>query len=249
VARLANRSSGQPLADGEQKGVVRLATRSARDAGTRAVASGRWLSEVTLEVAGHLPVRDRATLQAHHHGLGGSLLAGSLIKAASRTTAAVGAATGAIAAASETTPNTWGTLPLELAVETLVVVAIEMKLVGELQEAAGLALPHSLRYRGPLIARAWAETRGIGAGDLAAIARSAQPGAVGMAAADLLSRGARDQLTAQLKRQLLRRTGRNMAAFTPMLLGAAAGAALNRRATRMLGNKVATSLGIPPPAT
>jgi hypothetical protein len=33
----------------------------------------------------------------------------------------------------------------------------------------------------------------------------------------------------------------------PFLAGAVAGGELNRRATRSLGTKVATSLGIPPP--
>ena len=51
----------------------------------------------------------------------------------------------------------------------------------------------------------------------------------------------------QLRRRLVRRTGRNLAAFLPMFIGAAAGAGLNHRATHTLGNAVATSLHIPPP--
>ena len=120
-----------------EAGLLRLAGRSARQAGSKAVASGKWLSEIALDVAGHIPVRDIGTLREHHHGLDGALLAGALIRAAGRSTATVGAATGALAAASEVNPATWATLPVELAAETLIVVAVEMKLVGELHEAAG----------------------------------------------------------------------------------------------------------------
>ncbi len=232
---------------GDLKDIVVLSARSAARAGGKAVASGRWFAEVALDAAGHVPVRDRATLREHHDGLEGSLLAGALIRNAANATAAVGAATGAIAAASETTPATWATLPVELAAETLVVVAIEMKLVGELHEAAGVVLPASLREKGPVIARAWAESRGLRPEDVWNITRGAVPGgSVAGTASELLGRSARDQLTNQLRRRLVRRAGRHVTSLAPFLIGAVAGAALNRRATRSLGTKVATSLGIPP---
>lgn len=199
-------------------------------------------------MAGRIPVRDHDALREHHHGLSGSLLAGALIRNAGRATGAVGAATGALAAASEALPPAWPGLPVELAVETLVVVAIEMKLVGELHEAAGISLPRLMRDKGPLVARSWADSRGLRAQDVAELTRSKPQGSLTGAAADLLGRGARDQLTIQLKRRILRRSGRNVATFTPLLVGAAAGAALNRRATRIIGTKVAVSLGIPPPS-
>ena len=230
--------------------ILGLVTRSARGAGAKAVGSGRWLAEVALDVAGHVPVRDLATLQAHHDGLSGSLLAGTLIRNASLSTAAVGAATGALAAASETTPMSWGTLPLELAAETLVVVAIEMKLVAELHEAAGIALPMGIRVKGPVIATSWADSRGVPPQDIISVLQVTNSGATAQlagAAAGLLGRSARDQIIQQLRRRIVRRTGRNLVSFTPLLIGAAAGAALNRRATRAVGNAVAVSLGIPPP--
>lgn len=236
-----------PERSGLDKGLLRLAVSSARQAGARAVGSGRWATDIALDVAGHLPVRDLAALRRHHDGLSGSLLAEALIRNAGRSTAAVGAATGALASASEVTPATWVALPVELAAETLVVVAIEMKMVGELHEAAGRPLPLGFRIKGPLIAKAWIDGRGIDSRDMLNLVRATEPGILGGAAADLLGRSARDQLTNQLKRRLVRRSGRNLATFAPLLMGAAAGAALNRRATRKLGTRIATSLGIPPP--
>lgn len=242
----ADGDGGRPSA--RQVGeVVGLARASARQAGRKAVTSGRWLAEVTLDAAGHLPVRDLATLRAHHDGLSGALLARPLIRNASLAAAAVGATTGALAAASQATPATWAALPVELAAETLVVVALEMKLVGELHEAAGYPLAGDLRANGPLIAKAWAETRGLSTGELARLLRPGQTGALASSASDLLGRSARDQLTAQIRRRLLRRAGRNTATFVPLMAGAVAGGELNRRATRKLGLAVARTLGIPPP--
>ncbi len=237
---------GAPSA-GQVKDVLVLAGRSARAAGTRAVTSGRWLSEITLDAAGHLPVRDLATLREHHDGLAGALLARILIRNASLASGAVGAITGAFAAASESNPAGWVALPVELAVETLLVVGIEMKLVGELHEAAGVALPDELRDKGPLIAKAWAETRGLGPTDLARLARPGGQAQIASAAAGILGRTSRDQLAQQIRRRLLKRAGRNTLSFVPFLAGALAGGELNRRATRKLGTQVAGSLRIPPP--
>ena len=90
-----------------------------------------------------MPVRDLATLQAHHDGLGGSLLAGALIRNAvaldrrgRRRHRGAGGGVGDHA-------GQLGHAALELAAETLMVVAIEMKLVAELHEAAGMTLPTS----------------------------------------------------------------------------------------------------------
>lgn len=225
----------------EQLGkVLTLSARSARSAGLGAVTSGRWLTEVTLDAASHLPVRDLATLRDHFDGLDGPLLAGALIRNASLTTGAVGGITGAIAAASELTPATWTALPFELLGETLVVVAIEMKLVAELHEAAHRPLEGSLAERGSAIAQAWSESRGIRPSDL--VHRPLRS-----TASDLVGRQARGHLTTQLRRRLLLRAGRNITSLAPFMAGALAGAGLNRRATRKLGSEVASSLGIAPP--
>jgi len=236
---IADSGSGKPTRE-QLTRVVALASRSARAAGIQAVASGRWLAELSLDVAAHVPVRDQATLNAHFNGLEGPLLAGALIRNASRTTAAVGGITGAIMTASELHPATWATLPLELLVETLVVVGIEMKLVGELHEVVGQGVRGTLAQRGTAIATAWSESRGLHPSDLVTRPLRAT-------AATLVGRESRSQLTAVLQRKMMRRAGRNLTSFVPLMAGAAAGAELNRRATRNLGRKVASSLGIRPP--
>lgn len=229
------------------RGILGAARRSASAAGTTAVGSGRWLAAVTLETAGHLPVRDLETLRAHHDGKAGALLSKPLIRNASLASAAVGATTGSLAALSQTTPATWAAMPIELAAETLVVVAIEMKLAAELHEAAGYAVARDLRRNGPMIARAWSETRGLDATELAMLLRPGHGPTAVSTASELLGRSARDQLINQIRRRLLRRAGRNTASFIPLMAGAVVGGALNQRTTRRFGLQVAGTLGISPP--
>ena len=247
AAELGAAAGEEHLTAGRVARIARLASTSARAAGARAVSSGRWLADTTIDVAGHVPVRDLDTLRAHHDGLSGALLARPLIRNAALASGAVGASTGALAAASYSTPLLWATLPVELAVETLLVVAIEMKLAGELHEAAGYPVAHDLRRSGPLLARAWAETRGIDPADLVRLAAPGQGAAAAATASEVLGRSARDQLVQQVQRRLVRRTGRSAASFVPLMVGAVAGAELNRRATRRFGRTVARTLHIPPP--
>ncbi len=216
--------------------LVRQFGASARRAGVRAVGSGRWFTDLVLEVAEHIPVRDLATLEDHHHGLTGPLLADAMIRSATTASAAVGAATGALATASELAPPTWAALPVELLVETAVVVAVELKLVAELHAVAGVPVGGSATVKGMAVATAWTTGRGIKPADL-----------LGIAPAELMGRGARTELTRRLRRRLVARTGRNLGSLAPFLIGAGAGAALNRRATRAVGREVAGSLGLPLP--
>ena len=64
------RALGELTSGGPTKGalvrVTRAASTSARRAGGRAVASGRWLADALLEAAPHLPIRDLDTLREHH---------------------------------------------------------------------------------------------------------------------------------------------------------------------------------------
>lgn len=222
-----------------RKGLARLSAltvRSARAAGFRAVSSGRWAADVSLEVAGHLPVRDLATLRQHHHGLSRSELATRLVNRAALTTGGVGALVGGLAAAEELNPATWATLPAELLAETLLVVAIEMKLVAELHVVAGLPISGSFSDRAVAIAKAWAERRGVDPASL-----------VSGGTADLLGRQARLRLARTLQRRLVRRGGRSVASLAPFLAGATAGAVLNRRATRSLGTTMIRALGLERP--
>ncbi|HZQ26679.1 MAG TPA: hypothetical protein VFA94_03170 [Acidimicrobiales bacterium] len=224
----------QAMSGGSLKPLAVSMAKSAKKAGARAVASGRWLGEWVVDNAPRIPVRDAATLSRHHEGKTGDALAAALILAASRTSAGVGAATGALAAAEELMPPAWLALPLEVVVETGVVAAIELKLVAELHEVYGRRVPGSGTDRGMLLVRSWAERRGLAAG---------AAGAAGGAGNDVaVTRAVRDEVVRLASRRLVRRMGRNVTSLAPMLLGAVAGATMNRRATRSLGEVMARDL-------
>ncbi len=211
---------------------VALVRSSMRTAGGRSVATGRWFADVVLAAAPHLPARDLATLRAHHDGRSGRELADALICNASLTTATMGAVAGAVVGAEELLPPTWLALPAELVVETLAVVAVEMKLVAELQAAYGRPVTGTPAERGLAVAKAWAERRGVTARDLV------QPGGLGQA----LGRSTRREVTRLLQRRLAGRAVRNLPTLAPLLAGAVAGAEINRRATRSLGEDVVRDL-------
>ena len=206
---------------------VRLANSSLKAAGTRSVASGRWLAQALLDAVPHIPVRDAAMLTAVHGGRTGDALAEELIRSASLRTAGFGDVAGALAGSHAVAPPTWVVVPAELMVETLAVVAVEVKLVAELQEVYGMPVTGSPRDRSTAIVVAWAEGRGV-----------TGPGGVGK----VLSRTPRRELTRMLQRRLARRLVRNMSSLIPLMAGAVAGAELNRRATRALGDKVVEDL-------
>lgn len=204
----------------------------ARSAGLRALSSGKGMAEWLIDNAPRIPVRDLATLQRHHGQKQGAALAAELITTASRMSAGVGAAAGALMGAEELAPPAWLALPLELAVETLAVAAVELKLLAELHEVYGRPVEGSLSDRSMALVRAWAERRGV---TPTAVAR---PGGVG----EVLGRGARNEVIRVVRRRLLGRLGRNMSSLAPLLAGAAAGAEVNRRATRALGEAVVRDL-------
>lgn len=212
--------------------LARTLGRSAKAAGAGAVASGRWLAEWAVDNAPRIPIRDQVTLVADHGGLVGRPLADELIRKASRASAAVGAATGAVMSAEELLPPAWVSLPVELMVETLAVAAIEMKLVGELHEAFGHPVPGSPGQRGTSLVRAWAERRGVTAAAMASTAGFTE----------IFGQGTRKEIVRLVRRRLLRRMGRNLATVGPFLAGAATGAEVNRRATRSLGDAVVRDL-------
>jgi hypothetical protein len=117
-----------------------------------------------------------------------------------------------------------------LIVETLAVAAVEMKLIAELHEVYGRPVPGRGRDRGLLLARAWAEGRGVRAAALVT--------PTGLSA--LLSVGARRQAVKLVRRRLVRRTA--LTALAPLLAGAVAGAEVNRRGTRSLAAAVVGDL-------
>jgi len=114
-----------------------------------------------------------------------------------------------------------------LAAETVAVVAVEIKLIGELHEAYRQPIPGTGSQRAVALAQAWSDQRGV------------NPLVPGRGVAVALSTAARKDL----RERLLKRLGRNLTTFGPMLTGAAVASYLNRRATLSLGEKVRKDLG------
>lgn len=193
--------------------------RATRTAGARAALSGRLLSDlITDEVAPRLTVRDLLTLRSHHHGLSGDELAEAVIKNAAMVTAGIGAAAGAVAAVEVAAPPALLAAPVQLVAETLAVVAVELKLVGELHVVYGQAPAGSTAQVTVGYLTSWASKRGLDPNH-------------GPSLTAVLSGAARQQV----RQRIVRRMGRNLSSFAPFLAGAVAGAELNRRETRSLG--------------
>lgn len=211
--------------------LARSLTASAREAGGAAAASGRWLAEWLVDNAPRIPVRDRAALEARY-GERGDALAAELVRSASRASAAVGASTGVMVAAQQLAPPAWVMIPMELVAETVAVAIIELKLVAELHEVYGRPVPASPAERSLALIQAWAERRGITPSTLA------RRGGL----RDALGRGARAEAIRLVRRRLAGRLGRSLSSVIPLLAGAVAGAEVNRRATRSLGEEVARDL-------
>ncbi len=202
---------------------------SARRAGRRAVLSGRWLAETVVELAPRVPVRDAETLARHHGGLTGAALARSMIRAAGRVSATIGATAGGLVALQEISIAGLVAVPFELAAETALVVLLEIKLVAELHQAAGRPLPGGVREQVAGAVRSWLSGRGVSTAGLAA-----------PAGLDLLGRTTRGKLTMALRRRFTR----NLTTLGPMLTGSAVAGWLNRKATLDVGRRLAEDLGL-----
>ncbi len=200
----------------------------ARAAGGRAVLTGRALADAVADLAPQVPVRDLATLRDHHGGRTGDELAEALVVAASRATASVGAAGGALAAAELAAPPSLLAAPLQVAAETVAVVLVEVKLVAELHVVHGVTAPGSPAEQAAAYLQAWIGQTAVTGGP-----EGAAPG---------LSAVLKTAGRAQLRRRIVRRFGRNLSTLAPFLVGAAVGAELNRRETRSLGDAVRADL-------
>ena len=195
-------------------------------------AAVRWAVDSVTAIAPHVPVRDLPTLQAHHRGLTGDALAARLVRNAARATAGVGAVSGGLAAVHWATPPTLLAAPVLLSVETIAVVAIELKLIGELHAAYEQPIAGAGSQRAAALLRSWAQQRGV---------NPMLPGG-GFSAA--LSTAARKDLADRL----VRRFGRNLPTLAPLLAGAAVASYLNRRATLALARSITQDLGYARPA-
>lgn len=194
----------------------------ARRAGVVAVAGGRWLTEEVLELAPQVAFRQVTELRRSYPELDDAAIAERLISSAVRTTAGIGAAAGGFAAVQYASPPLLLGAPLQVAAETIAVSAVELRLVAELHEIMGFAPAGSGADIASAYFLAWAR-------------RSAADTAGGTS---VLSAAAQREV----RSQLLRRTGRSATSLAPLLAGAAAGAELNRRATRRLGDVILSDL-------
>jgi hypothetical protein len=192
----------------------------------RPKAAMGWLSDSIVDIAPRIPLRDLATLRAHHPGLSDEQIADRIVRTAARAAAGVGAVGGGVSAIEWAAPPTLLTAPVLLAAETIAVVAIEIKMLGELHELYGQPVPGTTAQRAAGLIQAWAGKRGVNV---------LVPG---RGAAAVLGTAARYEL----RDRLLRRFGRNLTTLGPLLTGAAVAAWLNRRATLHLAEHVRKDL-------
>ncbi|HEY2793357.1 MAG TPA: hypothetical protein VGJ28_13415 [Micromonosporaceae bacterium] len=185
----------------------------------------RWIADAVGDVVPHLPIRGLTTLREHFPGLSDDEIAERLVRNAARATAAIGAAGGGIAAVEWVATPTLLTAPVLLATETVAVVAVEIKLIGELHELYGVPIEGSSTQRTVALLHSWAQRRGI----------KLMPG---MGLATILGTGVRREL----RDRLLKRFGRNLTSYGPMLTGAAVASYLNRRATLALAEHIRKDL-------
>ena len=229
VARITGRSedAGASRADRARDlgRLTRALGSSARRAGRMSVLGGSWLVDLLLDTAPRIPFRDGPTLRGQHPGLSDDDLAQALISGAAKTTAAIGAAGGALAAVEFAAPPTLLTAPVQLAAETLLVAAAEVKLIAELHEVYGVPATGPLRGRAIAYVVAWSERRGV------------DP-----LSPTLLSFSLGASAKRALRNRLVRRAGRNLATLGPRMSGAVAGSVVNHRETRRLGEEVRDDL-------
>src|SRR5439155_132615 len=159
-----------------------------------------------VAAAPRIPVRDLETLLRQHPGLDREQLADTLVTSASRATAAVGVAGGALTGITWAMPLTLVTIPLQLAVEVAAVAVIEIKLVAELHEVYGVAVQGSTAQRGTAYAMSWANRRGINPMEPATITT-----ALGVVA------------RRRVQRRLVVRLGRSIGTLAPLMAGAVYG--------------------------
>jgi hypothetical protein len=234
IADLVAKAAAEPDGAGEDRhsrqkalaALIPVLTRSAKQSGIRAVAAGRWIVDEVIEIAPRLPIRDAEALHAQYPGLSTTEIAERLIKTATRTTASVGAAAGGLAAVEFVSPPLLLAAPIQLAAEILVVTAVELKMVAELHEILGHPATGSMTDRGSAYLMSWVRRRAI------------TPNVAGAGIGVVFGAAAKREL----RSQLLRRLGRSTTTLAPFLAGAAAGAEVNRRATKGLGETLFAEL-------
>ncbi|MEU6809368.1 hypothetical protein ABZ920_10235 [Streptomyces sp. NPDC046831] len=199
---------------------IRDRVREAARRGARGRAGLTYVTERIIEIAPRVPVRDLATLRRQFPGLGPEQLADKLVAGASKATSTVGAGVGA--AAMLPVPPA---MPAELAAEIISVAAIELKLIAELHEVYGVRPPGKLKDRSTAYLSSWSGERGIDV---------LRPSTISTALGGGMRR--------RLRRQIMKRTVRDVPNLLPFMVGAAVGAIMNRRETRKLAARIRDDL-------
>lgn len=194
--------------------------RGVRKGGESARATIGHIADLIIAIAPRVPVRDLPTLRKQFPGLGPEEIADRLVTGASRATAAVGAGIGA--AAMMPVPPA---MLAELTADLTGVAAIELKLVAELHEVYGLRPPGGVGRRSTAYLTSWTEERGIDV---------LQPVTLDAALGGHMKR--------ELRRQIMKRTARDLPNLMPFLIGATVGAVMNRRDTRKLAGHIRKDL-------
>jgi len=192
----------------------------------RPKAAMAWVADMVVDVAPRIPVRSAERLREHFAGLTDMQIAERLVRNAARTSAGIGIVGGGVSSIQWAAPPTLLTAPVLLAAETVAVVAVEIKLIGELQELYGQPVAGGHAERAISLLQAWAGRRGV----------SLMVPGRGVAA--VLGTAARHEL----RDRLARRFGRNLTTLGPVFTGAAIAAWLNRRATMHLAEEVRKDL-------
>ncbi|MFF4757630.1 hypothetical protein [Streptomyces sp. NPDC001292] len=197
-----------------------VARNGARVGGGHARAALSYLTDRVIDMAPRIPVRDLTTLRRQFPGLGPEQLADRLVAGAAGASSTVGAGVGA--AAMLPVPPA---MPAQLAAEVTGVAAIELKLIAELHEVYGARPPGNLKARSAAYLSVWSHERRIDVWN---------PSTIDLALGGRMRR--------QLRRQIMKRTARGLPKLTPFMVGAAAGAVMNRRETRRLAARIRADL-------
>ncbi|WP_433858619.1 hypothetical protein [Streptomyces kronopolitis] len=213
-------TSGAPQERGHEASLEALTGRGAAGRGGRVRAAIAVIADRIIDTAPRIPVRDLATLRAQFPGLTPEELADKLVAGACAATATVGAGVGA--AAMLPVPPA---MPAELAAEVTGVASVEIKLIAELHEVYGLRPAGNFRQRAMACVTSWTEERGIDV---------TKPASLNFALGG--------QMRRELRRQIMKRTLRNLPNLTPFMIGAAVGAFMNRRDTGKLAERIRKDL-------
>jgi hypothetical protein len=186
------------------------------------------LGDLLAAAAPRLPIRDAGQLRAAYPGATEEEIADALTTRAAKLTTGIGAATGGLAAAQWFAPATLLAMPLELGAETVLVAAVETVLVGELHELYGRRPRGDVRERASAYLASWSARRSV---DHTGAAGLGPLGAIGLRA---------------LRTRVTRRLAGSVPSAAPLLVGAALGGRVNRKATETLAARLRRDLQGPP---